>query len=245
MADRYLEEYSSRNNYRGRPQRPLPQQPPFKVYVGNLPQTCVQGDLDLIFKNLKIREIRLIRDKETDRFKGFCYVEFEDLESLKSALEFDGAQFGERSLRVDVAEGKREKGGFSNRGREGFGNKRFGETRRGGGGGGGGGFRGGFSERERGSFPERDFDRGQRGGAFSGRSGPPARKPYAVEEFKDIAPDDGGHRPRLKLLPRTVSAPVNDVAETSDRVSIFGGARPRDEKQYEERRRKESEGKDE
>lgn len=208
--------------------------------MGNLPQTCVQGDLDLIFKNLKIREIRLIRDKETDRFKGFCYVEFEDLESLKSALEFDGAQFGERNLRVDVAEGKREKGGFSNRGTGGgFGNKRFGERGR------GGGFRGGFGDRERGSFPERDFDRGQRGGNFSGRSGPPARKSYAVEEFKDVTADEGGHRPRLKLLPRTVSAPVNDVAETSDRESIFGGARPRDEKQYEEKRRKESEGKDE
>ena len=43
-------------------------------------------------------------------FSGFAYVEFDDKESLIQALEFNGAQFGERNLKVNVANSK-EKGG--------------------------------------------------------------------------------------------------------------------------------------
>jgi RNA recognition motif-containing protein len=38
----------------------------------------------------KIANIRVLRDRETDRPKGFGYIEFEDLESLKQALTLTG-----------------------------------------------------------------------------------------------------------------------------------------------------------
>ncbi|XP_015437561.1 PREDICTED: eukaryotic translation initiation factor 4H-like isoform X1 [Dufourea novaeangliae] len=111
------------DGYRGS-RKPLPVKPPYTAYVGNLPDGIVQGDVDKIFENLNVRGIRLVKDKETDRFKGFCYVEFEDLADLKCALQMDGAVEVENNIiKIDVAEGKRNDrgGGFDRRGRGGSG----------------------------------------------------------------------------------------------------------------------------
>ncbi|XP_076236846.1 eukaryotic translation initiation factor 4H1 isoform X7 [Calliopsis andreniformis] len=127
--------------------KPLPTEPPYTAYVGNLPNGVVQGDVDKIFEKLNVKGIRLVKDKETDRFKGFCYVEFEDLADLEAALDMDGRlQVEESVIKIDVAEGKRNDrgGGFDRRGR--------------GGGGSGGGFRG------------RDGSRGGYGDDFGSKS---------------------------------------------------------------------------
>lgn len=55
-------------------------------------------------------------------------------------------------------------------------------------------------------------------------------------------------RPKLKLKPRSVNKEVNDLADNTTRLSIFGEGRPRDEKEYEEKKkerlRKESQSSD-
>jgi len=255
MAGRYNDGYKQDRGYGSeRQKRPLPEEPPFTAYVGNLPNGIVQGDVQYMFNNLKVRSIRLVRDKETDKFKGFCYVEFEDQASLQQALQLDGALLEERNIRVDVAEGRKDRdGGGRGGGRGGRGGDR-GHHR---GGHGGGyhndrGHRGGYDNDRRGGGYDDGGHRGQsynHGGRGGGRydqdrrgdqPGSHAnfgrrdrrdsdRRPPPENDFREATAEEAAARPRLKLAPRTVKDPVNSLADTMQKQSIFGGAKPREE----------------
>lgn len=83
---------------------------PFKAFIGNLPFDGVQGDIEQILKHIGFTEeevqsvqIRMIRDRETDKFKGFAYAEFTCAEDLKRVLEWNGVDYGGRPLKIDLA----------------------------------------------------------------------------------------------------------------------------------------------
>ncbi|KAJ2860784.1 Eukaryotic translation initiation factor 4B [Coemansia erecta] len=85
---------------------PFPTEPPFTAFVGNLPLDTDEEQVRQMFGSSGISSVRLIRNRETDRLKGFGYVEFESAEALKSAVAKDGSELGGRPLRVDVSEAR-------------------------------------------------------------------------------------------------------------------------------------------
>ncbi|KAF4525877.1 hypothetical protein B566_EDAN014654 [Ephemera danica] len=97
---------------------------------------------------------------------------------------------------------------------------------------------GGFQEQRGGDSGGWGRGGGGGGGRDSGyRSGPP-RGGMGLPR-PDIQPPPGGEasasdtaseRPRLQLAKRTVTEPVNALAQTSQSMSIFGGAKPREER---------------
>ena len=89
-----------------------------KLYVGNLSYDANEQDLEDLFKEFgNINSVRLIKDYETGRSKGFAFVEFADDSAAQAALKLDGTELKDRRLKVNVARdkasGDRGRGGSS------------------------------------------------------------------------------------------------------------------------------------
>jgi len=114
------------SRFEERPQAEVPEQGPWKVYVGNLPYETREEDLANLFEEggCTVADVNLVMDRELNRPKGFGYVEFEDRDSCLKALEANGHEVCGRQLRIDVAttaagKGGGKGGGFGDRGGKG------------------------------------------------------------------------------------------------------------------------------
>ncbi|KAF8558090.1 hypothetical protein OG21DRAFT_1481632 [Imleria badia] len=90
---------------------PLPSQPPFTAFIGNLAFDITEDELATFFTPHETKSIKIIKDRE-DKPKGFGYVEFAELDALKDALSRSGSSLSGRTIRVSVAEPPKEKSGF-------------------------------------------------------------------------------------------------------------------------------------
>ena len=98
-----------------------------KLYVGNLPYTATETELTTLFSKAgAVKSVTLITDRETGRSKGFGFVEMEnDADAQKAISMLNGTQLGNRSLTVNVAKPRAERGGGGGGG-GGFGGRRSG-----------------------------------------------------------------------------------------------------------------------
>ena len=112
-----------------------------RIYVGNLPYTADEESVrELFSQHGTVDAVRLINDRETGRFRGFCFVEMPESDAQTAIARLNGHDMGGRQLRVNEAR-ERAGGGGGGGGRRGGGGYGGGGGREGGGGYGGGGGR--------------------------------------------------------------------------------------------------------
>ena len=95
-----------------------------KLYVGNLPfQTTEQEIRAMIEEYGQIQSLAMINDRDSGRFRGFCFIEMEDSAANAVVNALNGKDVDGRALKVNEAKPREERGGGGNRG-GGYGNNR-------------------------------------------------------------------------------------------------------------------------
>ncbi|ALS98699.1 RNA recognition motif domain-containing protein [Lacimicrobium alkaliphilum] len=76
-----------------------------KLYVGNLSYQMTDADLEAAFAAFgAVSSAKIITDRETNRSKGFGFVEFEDRAEAEAAIEsLNGKEVSGRALVVNEA----------------------------------------------------------------------------------------------------------------------------------------------
>ncbi len=81
------------------------------IYVGNLPFSASEDQLRELFGQFgKVQSVKLVSDRETGRPRGFGFVEMDGAEADSAIAALNGQQFGGRSLRINEAREKTDRG---------------------------------------------------------------------------------------------------------------------------------------
>lgn len=82
------------------------------VYIGNLSYEITSQDLTEVFAEYgTIKRVHIPTDRETGRVRGFAFVEMESESEEAAAIEaLNGAEWMDRTLRVNVAKERKPRG---------------------------------------------------------------------------------------------------------------------------------------
>lgn len=81
------------------------------IYVGNLPFTYDNQQLEDLFSEYgEVTSAQVILDRDTGRSRGFGFVELPDDAARRAIEELDGSDLGGRSLTVNEARPRNDRG---------------------------------------------------------------------------------------------------------------------------------------
>jgi RNA recognition motif-containing protein len=97
------------------------------VYVGNLSYNTTGSDLEELFAQFgKVESATVIEDRDSGRSKGFGFVEMSnDAEAQAAITALNGKEVDGRTLKVNEARPREDRGGGGGGGRGGRGGGRY------------------------------------------------------------------------------------------------------------------------
>lgn len=109
-----------------------------KLYVGNLDYATTEDDLRTLFAQAgNVTSVALIKDRDSGQSKGFAFITMgTQSEAQKAISMFNAYSINARTLTVNVAKPREDRGGVGSRygafGQNGGNNQRGGHSKRGG-----------------------------------------------------------------------------------------------------------------
>lgn len=83
-----------------------------KIYVGNLPFSVTEEQVSQLFgQHGSVHSVAMINDRETNRPRGFGFVEMDDSDATSAIQALDGYSMDGRNLRVNEAQPREDRGG--------------------------------------------------------------------------------------------------------------------------------------
>ncbi|MGB9770425.1 MAG: RNA recognition motif domain-containing protein [Candidatus Kapaibacteriota bacterium] len=74
------------------------------IYVGNLSFSTTQEELENLFSQYgDVESVRIVRDRQTGRSRGFGFVEMNEEQGKVAIQELNGKEFGGRNILVNEA----------------------------------------------------------------------------------------------------------------------------------------------
>lgn len=83
---------------------------PVQIYVGNLTYSMTEDSLRELFAPFgEVISAKVIKDRLTDRSRGFGFVEMENKDEAEAAIQkIDGTEVEGRNMKVNLARPRRE-----------------------------------------------------------------------------------------------------------------------------------------
>jgi len=83
---------------------------PVQIYVGNLTYNMTEDSLRELFEPYgEVTSVKIIKDRLTDRSRGFGFVEMSNKDEAETAIQkIDGTEVEGRNMKVNLARPRRE-----------------------------------------------------------------------------------------------------------------------------------------